>query len=318
MRLPSWPNFAVLAAFPLISMKRLLKWLGFAVTGLAALLIVVAVTVYFSSSAKLEKKHVVNVLPVAIPSDAAAVARGRHIAETRGCADCHGKDLAGAVVIDDPAMGHVAGPNLTRGSGGLPAGFGDMDLVRAIRHGVMPDGRGLYLMPSVDFSTLSDADMGALIAYLKSVGPVNRASDPVKLGPVARTLVALGKIQLDAEKIDHDNVRPAAVVPGATIEYGRYLAVGCTGCHGSNFSGGKIAIGPPGWPPAANLTPQAEAGIAKWSEEDFIKTLRTARRPDGTELNVVMPRAFGRLDEIELKALWAFLKTLPPAATGTR
>jgi len=298
-------------------MKRLLKVLGLALAGLAGLLLIGATAVYYSSAAKLEKKYVVTVRPAALPSDAAAVARGRHIAETHGCVDCHAKDFGGAVVIDNPAMGHVAGPNLTRGIGGLPTGFSDLDFVRAVRHGVAPDGRGLYLMPSADYSTLSDADMGALVAYAKSVAPVNRPSDPIGLGPVARTLVALGKIQLDAAKIDHANVRPAVVAPGVTVEYGRYLAVGCTGCHGSNFSGGKITIGPPDWPLAANLTPHADGRIARWSEQDFIKALRTARRPDGTEIDRVMPRAFGRLDEVELKALWVFLQTLPAAPTGS-
>jgi cytochrome c553 len=90
------------------------------------------------------------------------------------------------------------------------------------------------------------------------------------------------------------------------------------GCHGPNFSGGKIDIGPPSWPLAANLTPHADGRLAKWTEGDFIQTLRTAKRPDGTELNPVMPRVFGQLSEVELKALWAFFKTVPAAATGVR
>jgi mono/diheme cytochrome c family protein len=100
------------------------------------------------------------------------------------------------------------------------------------------------------------------------------------------------------------------------VEYGRYVANGCIGCHGSNFSGGKIPVGPPDWPPASNLTPQADGRLTKWTEADFIQTLRTARRPDGTELNPVMPRLFGQMDDVELKAIWAFLQTLPAAATG--
>ena len=102
------------------------------------------------------------------------------------------------------------------------------------------------------------------------------------------------------------------------MEYGRYVAAGCIGCHGTNFSGGKIEVGPPNWPQAANLTPHADGRLAKWSEAEFIKTLRTAKRPDGTELNPVMPRLFGDMDDIELKALYKYFKTLPPVATGVR
>jgi cytochrome c553 len=100
------------------------------------------------------------------------------------------------------------------------------------------------------------------------------------------------------------------------VEYGRYVANGCIGCHGTNFSGGKIPVGPPDWPPAANLTPHADGRLTKWTDADFIQTLRTARRPDGSELNPVMPRLFGQMDDVELKAIWAFLQTLPAAATG--
>lgn len=299
-------------------MKSVLKVLGYGAVTLVLIVAIALAAIYVGSNSKLQKKYVVHVQPVVVPTEAAAVARGKHLAETRGCVDCHGADLAGATVFDNPAMGRVDGSNLTRGAGGLPAGWSDVDFVRAIRHGVQPDGRGLFLMPSTDYATLSNADMGALIAYVKSVAPVDKPRGPVALGPVARGLLVAGKIKLAADEIDHANVRPAEVTPGVTVEYGRYLAVGCTGCHGPNFSGGKIAIGPPDWPPAANLTPHDTGRLAKWTEADFLTALRTGKRPDGSEIDPVMPRAFGKLDEGEMRALWRFFKTLPPVATGVR
>jgi mono/diheme cytochrome c family protein len=173
-------------------------------------------------------------------------------------------------------------------------------------------------MPSAEYSHLGDDDLGALIAYLKSVPPVDRDRVPLEVGPVARVLMLAGKLKLAAQEIDHANLQPASVQPGATVEYGRYLAVGCTGCHGPNFSGGKIDIGPPDWPHAANLTPHADGRLAKWTEDDFLKVLRTARRPDGSEVNPVMPRNFGQMDDMELKAIWLYLRTLPPVPTGSR
>lgn len=295
-----------------------LKFVGIALGALVAAVALGAATVYLRSAAKLKQKFAVTVRPVAAAADSGAIARGRHIAETRGCTDCHGDDLGGKTVFNDGAMGHVYGPNLTRGAGGVAGGFKDEDFVRAVRHGLAADGRALFLMPSTEYATFSDADLGALLAYVKSVPPVDRPRGPVALGPIARALVAAGKIKLAAEEIDHANVQPAAVTPAVTAEYGRYVGAACTGCHGPNYSGGKIAVGPPDWPPAANLTPHADGQIAQWSEEDFIRTMRTGKRPDGRELNAAMPRAFGKLDEVELKALWAFLKTLAPAATGTR
>jgi mono/diheme cytochrome c family protein len=301
-------------------MRKILKVLGYLAAGLAALLAVAAVAIYIGSNAKLRKTYAIKVQPVGVPplTDAAALARGRHIAATRGCLECHGPDLGGNRVFENGAMGKVHGPNLTRGEGGVPAGWTDLDYVRAIRHGVNREGRGLFLMPSTDYATFSDADMGALIAYINSVPPVNRPRGPVALGPVARALTAAGRIKLAAAEIDHAHVRPAVVEPGVSVDYGRYVAATCTGCHGPNFSGGKIAVGPPDWPPAANLTPHAEGRIRQWSEADFLKAIRTARRPDGTEINAVMPRAFAQLEDVELKAIWAYLKTLPAAATGIR
>ncbi|MEO5958048.1 MAG: cytochrome c [Opitutaceae bacterium] len=297
---------------------RFLKFTGYLLVTIVALLAVGAVAVYFASNARMKKTFAVAVRPVAIPADAGAIARGKHLAETRGCNDCHGKDYAGGKVIDDGAMGTVHAPNLTRGRGGRIATFTDEDWVRAIRHGVGPDKGGLLIMPSEEYSHFSDPDLGAIVAYLKTVPAVDRERVPIALGPVARVLLASGKMKLPAEVIDHANLRPATVEKGVTVDYGRYVATACIGCHGPNLSGGKIAIGPPSWPPAANLTPHADGRLAKWSEADFLKTVRTAKRPDGTELNEVMPRVFGAMDDTELKAVWAFLKSLPPAATGAR
>lgn len=299
-------------------MRTFLKFAGWLIAGLLVLVAGAVAVVYGKSEARLKRAYTVDVPAIQVPTDAAAIARGRHIAATRGCADCHGPDLGGAKVIDDPAMGRIHGPNLTRGRGGLPASYTSADFVRAIRHGVAADGHGLFLMPSTDYARFTENDMADLIAYVKSVPPVDRESVPLTIGPVARALMVAGKIRLSAEVINHATVRPDVVVPGVTVEYGRYLAVGCTGCHGPRFAGGKIDVGPPDWPPAANLTPHPSGHLAQWSEADFIRALRTARRPDGSALNPVMPRASGQLDDTELKAIWAFLRTLPPEATGTR
>jgi mono/diheme cytochrome c family protein len=220
--------------------------------------------------------------------------------------------------MNNGAMGRIDGPNLTRGQGGVPATFSDTDWERAIRHGIATNGRGLFLMPSTDYAQFSAEDMGALIAYLKSLPPVDHPRVPVALGPVSRALLAFGKIKLAADEIDHASLKPMTAKPGETAEYGHYLAISCTGCHGPNLSGGKIAAGPPEWPPAANLTPDPSGRLGKWTEANFLQVLRTAKRPDGTELHPAMPRAFGQMTETELKALWLYIKTLPAAATGSR
>jgi cytochrome c553 len=299
-------------------MVRFFKTILFFLGTLALLLAIGATWVHFASRARLDRSYSVTPRPVALASDPAALARGQHLAQTRGCNECHGKDFAGNKVIEDGAMGRVHGSNLTRGTGGRVATWTDTDWVRAIRHGVAPDGRALFLMPADEYQFLSDDDLGALIAYLKSVPAVDRENVRIELGPVARVLVALGKIKLAASIIDHPNVKPVAVASGVTPEYGRYVAATCMGCHGPNFSGGKIEVGPPNWPEASNLTSHASGNVAKWTEADFLQALRAGKRPDGTEINPIMPRVFGQMDDTELKAIWAYLRTVPAVPKGAR
>ena len=295
-------------------MKRALKFLGYTLGVIVLLLLVGVASVYALSTRRLNRSYRVAVKPVTIPTDEASILRGRHIAQTRGCVDCHGKDLAGNKVIDDPAIGLMHGTNLTGGRGSVTQTFTNDDWVRAIRHGVAKDGHALVLMPSIEFAHFSNDDLGALIAYLKTVSAVDRDRVPIKVGPVARALILAGEIKLAAEHIDHAGLVPPMAIPGVTAEYGRYLSSGCMGCHGEQLAGGRIPGGPPDWPRSRNLTPAGD--LARWTEADFILALQTGARPDGTKLSPVMPIAFGQMTDTELKAMWAYLKTLPAVADG--
>lgn len=301
-------------------MRRALKIILGIVVSLVVIAAGLGLWLRAKSQGALKKTYAVAVRPVTVPTDVAAVARGRHLAQTRGCIDCHGADLAGARVIEDGAMGRLYGSNLTPGKGSSVGGFTDEDWVRAIRHGVGKDGRGLFVMPSLEYAHFTDEDLGALVAFLRTLPPVDRERGATAYGPVSTVLLALSPEKMIAAEalVRAPVTAPAAIVKEPTADYGRYLAASCMGCHGPNFSGGKIEIGPPDWPLAANLTPHPDGRLSKWSEQDFITAVRTAKRPDGTELSPVMPRGFAGMDDVELKALWAFFQTLPPAAQGVR
>lgn len=299
-------------------MRKLGKLLLFGFVSLVLLITVAAGSVYFLSASKLNRRLEITPSPMTITAAQGSVERGKHIFTTRGCADCHGEDLGGAKVVDDPAVGRLYGSNLTKGEGSVTSQYRDEDWIRSIRHGVSPEGRPLVLMPSAEYAEFAEQDLADLLAYIQSAPPIDRPTVPVEVGPISRVLIVTGKAPLAADIIRHSAIKPAVVAPGATPEYGRYLAVGCQGCHGPNLSGGKIAAGPPDWPPASNLTSHEASALAGWSEADFLKALRTAHRPNGTEISPVMPRAFGKMTDDELKALWAFLKTVPGVATGVR
>ncbi len=192
------------------------------------------------------------------------------------------------------------------------------DLVRAIRHGVRPDGTSLVVMPSEVYVRLGAADLGALVAYLRRLPPVDRRVPRTGFGPAGRALLAAGRLNiLVADKTPRLPLGPG-VAPDTTPAYGRYLAdvTGCHGCHGFGLSGGRVA-GPPGFPPAAHQTPAGRR--AGWSGAEFRRAMRTGVRPDGSRVAAFMPwRQYAAMTDGELAALWRYLRTAPPRATGTK
>src|ERR1019366_4205023 len=178
-------------------------------------------------------KVIIAAESIAIPSDSASIARGRHLARAiTKCVDCHGDDLSGQVMVENGAMGRWVPMNLTRGRGGVGATLSDADIVRVVRHGVGPDGSKLMMVPAFEYAHLSAEDLGAIIAFVRSVPPVDKELPPSKLGPVARALIAADKMPLyDADRVDHALALPSAPPAGPTAEYGHYLARvgGCLG-----------------------------------------------------------------------------------------
>lgn len=297
-------------------MPKGLRVVLYSVGGLVGLVLVLVLVVYSVSSAHMAKVYEIASENIVVPSDSGSVAQGKHIAITRGCRDCHGENLQGGVIINDPAMGYIAGPNLTGAEGSATAEFNDADWVRAIRHGVGKEGLPLIMMPSGEYYYLSDEDLGDLIAYLKSLEPIDNDPGMSKVGPLGRALYTFGQMPtlLHAELIDHNAPHPEAPPMGETIEYGEYLAKGCTGCHGVNLAGGAIVGAPPSWPKAANLTPD-ESGMKGWTHDDFVTAMREGVRPDGVELNPIMPwQSFKSLKDVELNALWLYVSSLEPRA----
>lgn len=292
-------------------MQQTLRWTGRILAALLLFVALAAVALYAASSYRLNQTYDVAVEDVPIPSDSAAVARGRHIATTRGCGDCHGSALAGSTAIDDPLIGTLHAPNLT--PSGVGGTYTDTDWIRALRHGIAPDGTPLVFMPSFEYYYLSDEDLGALIAYLKQLPPAGDQVNEPALGPMGRAMMVAGQgnFQLSAARIDHDAPRPEAPEPGPTVAYGEYLAHSCGGCHGPDLSGGPISGAPPDWPPAANITPHND-GIGTWSKADFIRAMRQQERPDGSSIDPVMPAVMGKMTDEELTALWTYLQSVEP------
>jgi mono/diheme cytochrome c family protein len=297
----------------MIWVKRFFYLVG----GFILLLLVALAVVWIVTSIRMSKRYDVAARPVPVPTDSAGIARGRHLALAIGkCAECHGPYLGGQIIGDDFIFGRLVASNLTPGQGGRASLYDDPTLARAIRHGINQDGKPLRVMPSEAYQYFSDEDVGALVAYIRSLTPVDKDLPGTRIGPLARVLSLLTPFPLiPARVVDHGRVPPASMPEAATVEYGKYLADagGCTGCHGPGLSGGAMGPGKP----ASNLTP---AGIGTWTEADFFRALREGKRPVGADIDSLsMPWvAAGKMTDAEIHAVWLFLKSMPAKEFGNR
>jgi mono/diheme cytochrome c family protein len=302
---------------------RVLKAVGFVLLALILVALALYAWASYAAGRKLGRSYSTHTVDFPIPylsdeptAEAAALERGKHLVEARyGCGECHGPDFGGGVMIDDPAIGRILGPNLTTGNGGVTTDFRPSDWDRIVRHGIKHDGKPA-LMPSVDFREMSDQELSDIVTFIRSQPPVDREVPPPSLGPIGKVLVATGKFRLSADLIGGGSGAHAATPPRAepTAAFGRHVASTCMGCHREDLGGGPIVGGDPSWPPAGNLT-RGPGGIGEWSLAQFSTALREGKRPDGSALRPpmsgMMPYA-QKMTEVEMEALWAYLRSLPP------
>lgn len=301
------------------TLNRFLSWVGIAFAVLAACTGSYAFVQARAFDASMDKIYDFPAPSVNRSEDLALIARGKHLAEAvTGCMtrDCHGVDGAGGKVLSMGPLGTAAGPNIT--SGGIGAAYTDGELFRLIRHGVKKDGRSLRFMPAQDFCWLPDADVTSLVSYVRSLPAVDRPNGPVRLGFLAKVLDRAEKLPIDvARHVDHERAGKGSA-PEPTARYGALLSHVCTGCHGSHLSGGRIPGAPSSLPVPSNLTPH-ETGLKGWTYDDFKRLLEQGIKKDGKKLDPFMPfESFGKLDDIEKQALWAYLASLPPTELGNR
>lgn len=297
-------------------MKRLFKWIG----GAVALLVVLGLGLVLAANVLYERKRdrvvVLDVKGVTVGTDDATLARGKYLFAARGCGDCHAANGAGRVFIDDPQGGFkVRSPNIT--PGGVVAKYTDVDWVRAIRHGVRPDGRALFVMPSEDYNRLTDADVAALIAFARTLPAVQGEGASFSVPLPVKAMYAFGVVKDASEKIDHSLPPAQPVAEGVTPEHGKYVANLCLGCHGHGLSGGKIPGGPPTWPAASNLTPGTGTVMNVYDSADKLKAMfRSGKRPDGSKIAVMPFETLREMSDTDVGALYAYLKTLAPKPAG--
>lgn len=239
------------------------------------------------------------------------VARGEYIVSL-GCVGCHGANGSEALPLTggmDMAAaegfgfaGKIVTANLT--PGGDLAEYTDGEIFRAIRRSVDKDGRKLAFMSFLSYNQLSDADIEAVIAYLRSL-----PADP-GTGAGGDELNFLGMLMFGSGIVPGAPPVEGAVasIPaGATPEYGKYVATlaDCRGCHGSDMTGTPAS-------PVAPAVPNPRPFVSSLTLEEFIQSFRTGIRPNGTPFSAAMPwQSAAHMTDDDLAALYAYLTTEP-------
>jgi len=222
---------------------------------------------------------------------------GRRLAQVLGCRGCHGADLAGQPWEEDPAFAILYSSNLTR----VVSRYDDAALARAIRLGVRPDGSPLWAMPSETFSRLSEPDMAALIAYLRTLRPAGRDYPRMAIGPRGRQAIDRGEIRPAPYHVREGRDR-APVRLDERHDWARYIArATCGECHGLDLSGSPT--------PDADDPPDLIVAGA-YSRAEFRRLLRTGVPTGGRRLALMATVArsrFSRLTDREVDAIYDYL-----------
>ena len=293
---------------------KVLKWVAIIAGALLAVLIVAALVLHFMGRSRLNRAPEVAVVVPAPATDPDAVARGEHLVHSVGaCIGCHGANLEGTVFIEGAPIGYIPAPNLTSGAGGIGGQMSDEQWAAALRHGVGHDGRALAGMPSNAYTHMSDADLSAVIAYLKQVPPVDNDLGPRRFQfPGTVLFGVLGANALPVNIIDHEAVGGGAIAAEPTAAYGEYLVniAVCHDCHAANLAGNTDPNGPPMGP---NITPGGR--LADYNENQFLAFMRSGTTPDGRKVSDEMPWIeYQGMTDAELQAIFAYVSGLAAVA----
>lgn len=257
------------------------------------------------------------------------LARGRYLGETVAvCGACHntfgegmrpvpGMALAGGRVFEERGFRAVA-PNITPDRETGIGGWTDAQIAAAIRDGHRPDGSLIGPpMPMESYRGISDRDLAALVAWLRTVPPVRHAVTERSRYPFVLT----------------PHGPPVATAPDPpaddAVARGRYIAVNlahCMDCHSAQFSEGRadpdrrgapglVFEGPWGTVQARNISSHPEHGIGRWTDEQILGAITRGVSADGRRLAPPMAgRApvWARMEAQDLSDVVAYLRSLPP------
>jgi cytochrome c553 len=278
-------------------MEFALRWLRLVAVGLVALLLLVAAAIFIVSSWVIGREHEARAERLEPPTPALLADAPRQ-ARILGCVSCHGEGLRGRLMADIPNVVRIHAPNLTQ----VAARSTDQQLAAAIRQGIGVDGRGLFVMPSPMYSHLSDAEVAALIAWMRGLPKAERQSEGFSARPIGRVAIVTGKLRTAPAKMEEFRSQ-APIDMGAAHALGRRIANNtCSECHGPALFGTAMEDG--------RVTPDLTIAGA-YDYEQFRTLMRTGVAPHGRDLGLMKEVArndFSHLTDEELSALHDYLR----------
>lgn len=284
-----------------------MKWIGRILGGLLVVVCVALLAIFVASNRIINKRYAFQEHPLTVPSDSASVAEGARLAKIR-CVGCHGDSLTGKVFFDEPMIARLIAPNVPA----KLATLSDAEFAGFLRSGVRKDGTSPFVMPPAGFYHISDHDLGALIAYLRSL-PVSEHVLPDKsYRLMGRFGITMGQFKTAVAEYDTGE-RVGDDPAWATTRKGEYLArMICTECHGSRLTGAPA--------PTGEMSSPSLSGALGYTAEEFVTLLRTGTARDTTrKLTLMADVARGSLTHFtddEIAAIYGYLKALP--ATGVK
>jgi mono/diheme cytochrome c family protein len=314
-------------------MKKVVRYVGI---GLAVVLVGIGGVLAY---VKFGLPNVGTPPEITVKATAAQIERGRYLANhVNVCMDCHStrdwSRFAGPLVPGTMGKGgerfgpEMGFPGVFYSRNITPAGIGnwtDGELFRAITAGVDRDGKALFpLMPHPAYGRMDTEDIKSIIAYLRTLKPINNKVPEHAIDFPMNFIVNTIPQQ--------PNPQPKPDTTDA-LAYGRYLvnAAVCADCHtkkengtpvaGMDFAGGMEFALPTGMVRSANITPDPETGLGRWTKEAFIARFKAHDVTRGNmppavkagEKQSLMPwLMYAGMTENDLGAIYTYLQTLKP------
>jgi mono/diheme cytochrome c family protein len=282
-------------------MNKLLKWFLLTVGGLLGLILVAAAVIWVWAGQKMSQKGQLEPRSFSIENGAIDLEEGERLARLFSCAyGCHGDDMAGKVMFEQAFFGKLVAPNLTM----AVQNYSDQELEAIIRQGLRPDGSGMMVMPSTQFSGLRDEDLRNILGYIRQAPVVEKDLGRTTLSLIARFFVVQGEFQMEHE-LKFNPATPDEGEPGS-ISTGRYLTrVICSACHGKDLKGGSMD---------GMITPDLQI-VKAYSPGEFTTLMRTGVASGERELDIMKDMVDKHLlvmTDAEIADLFQYLQQLEP------